>query len=211
MTSDIDLSQMVQANSDQVNAADLVRPVTVTITRMEHGPDEKQKLNVYTDVFGDKPWRPCLTVRRLLSQLWGTQGAVYVGRSLTIYNDPSVTFGRDATGGIRVSHMSDIDGTQTVRLPVRRGQMGSFTIKPVVIESTVSKIPTDIEARIDGMDDLEKLDQMVGWLSNLSGENRERVDGLIARVNDRIADLAPTDDEAQQTLATELGATEEQA
>lgn len=122
---------MVQANSDQVNAADLVQPVTATITRLEHGPDEKQKLNVYTDVFGDKPWRPCLTVRRLISKVWGTDGSAFIGRSLTIYNDPSVTFGRDTTGGIRVSHMSHIDSPMIVKLPVRRGQMGTFTVDPL--------------------------------------------------------------------------------
>lgn len=129
--SSIDLATMVQANSDQVNAADLVQPVTVTITRLEHGPDEKQKLNVYTDIFGEKPWRPCLTVRRLISKVWGTDGPVFIGRSLTIYNDPTVTFGRDTTGGIRVSHMSHIDSPVIVKLPVRRGQMGTFTVDPI--------------------------------------------------------------------------------
>ncbi|WP_341258252.1 hypothetical protein [Gordonia malaquae] len=205
---DIDLSQMVQANSDQVNAADLVRPVTVTITRLEHGPDEKQKLNIYTDVFGDKPWRPCLTVRRLISKIWGTQGSAYIGRSLTIYNDPSVTFGRDTTGGIRVSHMSDIDGTQTVRLPVRRGQMGSFTIEPLTVDAIQSKIPVDIEARIEAMADLDKLTAMIDWLGKLAGEDEHRVAELVDLVHARIAAVEPSADDAQQTIQQELGAEE---
>ncbi|WP_411815600.1 hypothetical protein [Gordonia sp. SND2] len=187
----IDLSTMIEARSDQVNAEDLIAgPVTVTITDVTRGNAE-QPINLFTDVFGPrKSFRPGKSMRRILVAIWGPDGAAYVGRRLTIYRDPDVKFGGVAVGGIRISHASHIGEAQTVALTVTRGKRAPFTVRPLPDAPSPSKIPADIEARIDGMDDVEKLGQMVGWLSGLHGEPRERVDGLIARVNDRIADLS---------------------
>lgn len=204
---DIDLSTMIEARSDQVNADDLMAgPVTVTITDVTRGSAE-QPINLVTDVYGPgKTYRPGKSMRRILVAIWGSDGHDYVGRRLTLYRDPAVKFGGAAVGGIRISHASHIQSKLTIPLTVTRGKRAPFVVEPLPEAPSQSKIPADIEARIDGMDDVAKLDQMVGWLSNLAGENRERIDGLIARVNDHIADLAPTDAEAQATLEDVLDA-----
>lgn len=187
----IDLSTMIEARSDQVNSDDLMAgPVTVTITDVTRGNAE-QPVNLITDVFGPgKAYKPGKSMRRILVSLWGPDGHDYVGRRLTLYRDASVKFGGAAVGGIRISHASHIQSRMTVPLTVTRGKKAPFVVDPLPDAPSASKIPADIESRIDGMDDVEKLGQMVGWLTGLHGESRERVDGLVARVNDRIADLS---------------------
>lgn len=48
-------------------------------------------------------------MRRVLIAAWGSDAATFSGRSLTVYNDPEVQFGGMKTGGIRLSHMTNID------------------------------------------------------------------------------------------------------
>jgi hypothetical protein len=64
-------------------------------------------------------------VRRILVGVWGKDASKYVGRSMTIYRDPTVAFGGLQVGGIRVSHMSHIDAEKTVALQVTRGTEGA--------------------------------------------------------------------------------------
>jgi hypothetical protein len=52
----------------------------------------------------------------VLARCWGADAKQWVGRKVTLYNDPDVMFGKDRVGGVRVSHLSHIDGTQTVNI-----------------------------------------------------------------------------------------------
>jgi hypothetical protein len=63
--------------------------------------------------------------------VWGKDASQYVGRSMTLYRDPSVAFGGMQVGGIRVSHMSHIDGEKTVALMVTRGRKAPFKVLPL--------------------------------------------------------------------------------
>lgn len=137
MSEEFDMSAMIQADSDQLNNIDLpTEPVVVTITAVSKGPDLKRPINLHTDAFGDgRPYRPNLTMRRVLSQIWGDYVKGYVGRSLAIYRDPKVTFGRDQTGGIRISAASHISGRMEISLPVSRAKYGRFTIEPLAARS----------------------------------------------------------------------------
>ncbi|MGB3602748.1 MAG: hypothetical protein WBA38_04250 [Gordonia sp. (in: high G+C Gram-positive bacteria)] len=129
---EVDLSQMIQARSDQTNAVDLLAgPVTVTIVAVTTGSKE-QPINLVTDHFGPgKPYRPGLSMRRVLVNAWGPKGAEYVGKSMTLYCDPSVRFGGQAVGGIRISHLSHIDKPKSVALTVTRGKHSPFTVDPL--------------------------------------------------------------------------------
>jgi hypothetical protein len=78
-------------------------------------------------------------VRRILVGVWGKDASKYVGRSMTLYRDPTVAFGGLQVGGIRISHMSDIAEDKTVALLVTRGRKAPFKIKPLVMQRPASE------------------------------------------------------------------------
>ena len=64
---------------------------------------------------------------------WGDESSVWVGRRVTLYCDESVRFGKDLTGGIRISHASNLpDGKRFQKsLQVSRGKRQTFTVDPL--------------------------------------------------------------------------------
>lgn len=129
----IDMSQFIAAKSDQLNADDLMdSPKTITITKVTASPDAtEQPVSLHYEGGEGRPFKPCKTVRRILVGVWGKDASKYVGRSLTLYRDGKVQFGGLQVGGIRVSHMSHIDGEKTVALLVTKGRKAPFTVKPL--------------------------------------------------------------------------------
>lgn len=114
MSEAIDMSRFVEAKSDQLNADDLIgAPRTITVRRVT-GNDGDQPVSIWFEGDNNKPFKPCKTMRRVLLAAWGRNAADYVGRSMTIYRDDSVTFGGLNVGGIRISHMSHIDKKMVV-------------------------------------------------------------------------------------------------
>ncbi len=127
----MDIRSTLTPNSQQVNAEDLIAgPRTVTITAVEGGTQE-QPVFISTAEFEGRTYRPGKSMRRVLAAMWGTESANYVGRRLTIFNDPSIRFGKELTGGIRISHASHIDKPITVSLTVTRGRRAPFTVEPL--------------------------------------------------------------------------------
>jgi hypothetical protein len=78
-------------------------------------------------------------MRRVLVSVWGSDGNAYIGRSMTLYRDPDVMFGKEKVGGIRISHMSHIDRPVVMPLTVSRASRKSYTVKPLVIEREQQK------------------------------------------------------------------------
>ena len=108
------LTDTLKPKSDQLNADDLITgPINVTITGVRRGSNEQP---VIIDVVGLMPFKPCKTVRRILVTAWGENGNNWVGKSMTLFCDPTVKFGGVALGGIRVSHLSDINGPMNMML-----------------------------------------------------------------------------------------------
>jgi hypothetical protein len=69
---------------------------------------------------------------RVLIDAWGNDGQQYAGRRMTLYRDPDVVFGRNAVGGIRISHLSDIDKPHTSLITVTRGKRKPYTVQPLI-------------------------------------------------------------------------------
>jgi hypothetical protein len=121
--------QTIMPKSDQINADDLlVGPITVVI--------ESQKLlasdqPVVLGISGHpgRPYKPSKSMRRVLAGMYGEYMSKWVGRSLTLYCDPEVTFGKDKTGGIKISHASDIPSDVTFMLTAKRGKRVAHTVK----------------------------------------------------------------------------------
>lgn len=129
----MDLSKTIEPKSDQLNSEDFIGkgPKTITITKVSGNDDAQQPVSIFYEGDNGKPFKPCKTCRRILVTVWGPDGSKYVGRSITLYRDPSVKFGGIDVGGIRISHMSDIDKPVTMALSVSKANKKPFTVQPL--------------------------------------------------------------------------------
>lgn len=147
----------IEPNSEQVNAEDFIGgPRTVTVTGKRQGNTEQP---VWFDLaeFPGRTFRPGKTMRRLMVAAWGPNPADYAGRRMTLYNDPEVRFGKSAVGGIRISHMSHIDGPVTATLMVSRGKRAPFTVQPLAAYTV-----DDAAGWLNAAQTLPELQQMWG-------------------------------------------------
>lgn len=211
----MDLSTTIAPKSDQLNAEDFLSgPATITVTDVTAGNTE-QPVNIVTAEYGPRrPYRPGKSMRRVIVAAWGVDSADYIGRRMTIFRDPDVKFGGQDVGGIRISHMSHIDRRLTLPLTVTRGRRAPYVVDPLPVDAIQSKIPVDIEARIEAMADPDKLTAMIDWLGKLAGEDEQRIRDLVELVEKRIVAIEgppPSADAAQQTIQQELGAEEVQS
>lgn len=127
----MDLTESIAPKSDQINAEDLLTgPRTFTIEKVSAGNPE-QPVNVYLVELPGRPYRPSKSMRRVMVSAWGKEASAYAGHRLTLYRDPEVTFGRDKVGGIKISHMSNLDKRLTVALTVTRGKRAMYTVEPL--------------------------------------------------------------------------------
>ena len=132
----MDITESLAANSAQQNADEyLAGPKTVTVSEVKKGSAE-QPVDVHLVEFPGKPFKPAKSVRRVLAAAWGTDASQWAGRRLTIYCDPDVKYAGKAVGGLRVSHVSNIDKPVTVALTVTRGKREPFTVKPLAAPAT---------------------------------------------------------------------------
>jgi len=151
-----DLSQTIAPKSDQLNADDLIAgPRTITITKVSKSDTAEQPIKIHFDGDNGKPYLPCKSMRRVLVQVWGKDGATYAGRSMTLYRDESVKFGGAEVGGIRISHMSHIDKPVTMALTVTKANRKPFVVRPLAeqqaaqtTQQTGAKGPT-VRERVD--------------------------------------------------------------
>ena len=126
-----DMSQVTQPKSDQINADDLISgPMTVTIEGVNINARDEQpvsiKLKGMTKVF-----RPCKSMSRVLVHAYGPDAAKYAGKSMTLYRDPKVKWGGMEVGGIRISHLSDIEKEMVMMLTQTQKLRAPFKVKPL--------------------------------------------------------------------------------
>src|SRR5690606_5252386 len=104
-------------------------PRTFEVERVTRGTAE-QPVNVHLVNF-PRPWRPSKGMRRVLAACWGADASQWAGRSVTLFFDPEVSFGKDKPGGTRIKALSDIDGPKRVPLLVSRGKTAVFVVEPL--------------------------------------------------------------------------------
>ncbi|WP_094359970.1 hypothetical protein [Mycobacterium marinum] len=169
-----DMAASVVPRSDQVNAEDLLTGARiVTITAVKRGNAE-QPVDIVTAEFGPgRPYKPSKTMRRVIIAAWGTNTPDYVGRRLTIYRDPDITFGRDKVGGIRISHMSHIERPIEIALTVTRGRRAVFIVEP--LPEPPSAI-ADFQGRISSAASMQELETVAKDLKAMDlGEHHSQL------------------------------------
>lgn len=140
-----DLRPTIIPKSDQLNAEQLLGgPMTVTVSEVRLGSGEEQPVVVHYVGEEGRPFKPCKTMRKVLIHAWGPDGRKWAGRSMTLYNDPSVKFGGEDVGGIRISHLTDIDRDIKVSLTATRGKKAKYEIRRLA--SPIAGMLADITA-----------------------------------------------------------------
>ena len=144
----MDISKELVAKSDQMNAIDLARDVTVTILDVFKGQSDK-RVHIVTDIYGtERPFKPSKTVLRDIAQAWGLESQVWVGRRLTLFNDTTVLWAGQESGGIRVRAMSDIDKAFEAKHAISRTKSEKVMIQPLAapVQDVVRDWPSEIDA-----------------------------------------------------------------
>jgi hypothetical protein len=75
---------------------------------------------------------------------------------MTLFCEPSVSFGGMRVGGIRISHLSDIEQEVTLLLTTTRGKRGECKITPLAVKANDSMLDRALKA-VAAATDLEKL------------------------------------------------------
>ena len=162
-----DMSSTIVAKSDQINAADLVGITrTITIREVKIKPGDDQPVSVLIE--GDqKAFRPCKGVRRLMVRVWGPDASKYVGQSMTLFQDPTVTWAGKPEGGIRVSHMSGLKDAIVEPMRTSRAATKPYKIEPLSqgapkTRQTAEQWAADHMAAVQNAETLEALSDVIG-------------------------------------------------
>jgi hypothetical protein len=192
-----DMSQVIIPKSDQINADTLLAgPITIKISNVVIEPGTEQPVSISFDGDDGRPYKPCKSMRKVMVLLWGKDANEYVGRSMTLYNDPKVTWGDMTVGGIRISHMSNIDAVATMALTATRRSKKPFTVRPLVSSKAETSPAPDkaAEGVRDLIDRIQDADQATltvltmdtrivtqrAWLATNRPELAARVDDAVS-------------------------------
>lgn len=162
----MDVSSAIVAKSDQLNAIDLVgRDVTVTITDVKPGPAD-QPVHIITDTYGpSRPFKASKTALRDIVQAWGTDSTQWIGRRLTLFNDPEVLWAGQAVGGIRIRAMSHIDKAFEAKHIITRGKTKKVMIQPLADAPATTQQPS-IAPHLDAIDTAATMDALkAAWVA----------------------------------------------
>lgn len=168
----IDMNNTIVPKTDQLNSDSLIGgPITITVTKVSANEgSSEQPISIFYSGDDGRPFKPCKSMRRVLVTVWGRDAANYVGRSMTLFRDPAVTWAGMAVGGIRISAMSNIDEPVTMALTASKQVRKPFTVRPLEVEKAKpkkEKSPIDTYAIELGVE-LEKPDTLALWWANTS-------------------------------------------
>ncbi|MFW6024063.1 MAG: hypothetical protein ACOC8P_00410 [Dichotomicrobium sp.] len=128
----VDLRKTIEPKSDQLNADDLLDTTKdVTITDVKLHDSQDQPVSIHYEGDDGRPYKPCKSMRRVLIAAWGSQAEQWIGRSMRLYADPEVKFGGKKVGGIRISHLTNIDGPKSFMLTVTRARRSEYRVEPM--------------------------------------------------------------------------------
>lgn len=166
----MDMTASIIPKSDQINADDLISgPVTVTIDKVSAGSSE-QPVDVHLMEFPDRAFRPSKSMRRVMVAAWGADTAAYTGHRLTLYRDPTIRFGKDEVGGIRISHMSHIDKALRIALTVTRGKREPFTVAPLTdVAPAIPPATREQQVTLAGLMNAAGIEDKLAYVSTCIG------------------------------------------
>lgn len=187
-----DMSSIIEPKSDQMNADSLISgPRTITITEVDIRPGTEQPCSIFFQGDEGKPWKPCKSMARVLVAAWGPDAKAYVGRSVTLYRDPSVKWGGMEVGGIRISHMTHIERDMMMALTATKGKRAPYTVKVLQAQQPApAEIPeSEARAALEAATDLEALER--AWKSKSMAPHRTALKDVVAARKEALTPAEP--------------------
>lgn len=201
------LQEALAPRSDQLNADDLIpgpRTLKITGARFIDAGREGKKVIISYEGDSGKPFKPCKTMGRAMVMVWGVVdsddpekiSAQFVGKSITVFRDPTVDFGADkGIGGIRISHMSHISGPKSVKLTVSQGKRGQFVFQPLTAEvtpmrqakQTAEEWAAEHIGEVQNAATIESLSDLIGRGAKPMGKLERDTPALWTKVNNAYA------------------------
>lgn len=157
MPTDIhDLRSTILPKSDQLNADQLLAgPLVITVKDVRVGAAADQPVSIFHDTDPARPFKPCLTMRKVLILAWGPDGTQWVGRSMELYCDQSVKWAGEEVGGIRISRLTDIAKGIKVSLAATKGKKALHEIGVLKLSDALHEVLEAIGAA-EGKSGLDK-------------------------------------------------------
>jgi hypothetical protein len=157
MATDItDLRNTIIPRSDQLNSEQLLGgPMILTVSDVQAGGGEDQPVSIFYAADPGRPFKPCKTMRKVLILAWGPDGTKWIGKSMELYCEPSVKFGGEVVGGIRISRLSDIPKEIKVSLTATKGRKSMHEIRPLTASPELTAVLAAITAAT-GRESLQK-------------------------------------------------------
>ena len=210
----MDITATLAPKSSQLNADDLIAgPRTITITKVTAGNNE-QPIAIHFDGDSGRPWYPCKGMRRVIVAAWGPDSSQYIGRSVTLFRNPEVTYGGIQVGGIQISHLSNLDSPLSIALTINRQKRTPYKVQPLKAAPAAAPAPPAVspvdvayEACVNAgltEDGIRELCLKVGKVAALSQLQPQMLAWLatapltpekVAEFNGTTAEAEPEDDE----------------
>ena len=151
-----DISQAMQAKSDQLNALDIIgAPLIIKVRAVDYKQGREQPVWVYFDGDNNRPWKPSKGMIRVLCGAWGTETDAWIGRHARLEYESSVMYAGKEVGGIWVKAMSDIPAKGMMfSLAINRSKRIPFPVEYLKVEPTMypqDKFDSVKQAMIDAM------------------------------------------------------------
>ena len=143
------LSPTIIPKSDQLNSEQLLGgPITIKVTDINVSESPDQPVVIHYEGENGRPYKPCKSMRKVLIFAWGDDGTKWIGRRMTLFNDPDVKWAGVKVGGIRISHLSDIERELQLQLTATRGKKEPFVIKRLNVTQPATKPAAATDAEI---------------------------------------------------------------
>lgn len=165
---DVDIRAATKPKSDQLNYETFLNgPQTFTVSKVTPG-DRDHPVFIHMNECPATPYKPSKGMLKCIAQPdgWGDKSSQWVGKSITLYGDPTVIYGGVEVGGIKVAALSDINGDYETLISARRGVRKPHLIKKIVIQM---------------YDDQKFVANLPAWLK-LIADGKATTDQIIARV-----------------------------
>jgi hypothetical protein len=196
----LDVTQAIMPKSDQLNADSLIGgPITIKITNVEVNAGADQPIVIHYEGENGRPWKPSKTSARCLAVIWGANASQWIGMSCELYNDPTVTWGGAAVGGVRVSKIEGIDAPRQLSMTKTRGKKSTITLQPLIVNAKADAEPV-VEINVEeAQDEVRNVAESgkdafrVWWKDN--ADKREAVKPIMDEIKAIIDQISTEDDQ----------------
>ena len=154
--------------------------LVIFIERVVVTGGNEQAVHVHYAGCENRPYKPSKGMIRLLAGAWGDDGDMWIGKSLKLFGDGSVTWAGGEVGGIRIAAMSHIDSQgYTAYIQKNRKTRVKQTIPLLIVEPVYynnERFNSELPAMIDAIKSGSMTAQdIINQCVNLSGEQIARL------------------------------------